>query len=159
MPDEPPPTLDLDRMLLDFVHGRDVACPQCGYNLRNLTTTTCPECKQALKMQVGVQRPPLLPFVLAIAPGIFGGLCAAVLVVMFSANFIANGGRLVGFPWQIALLDGFGWLSGLCTIGLVVGRHRFLAAPVPRQRAIAAAIWIGNILAVVLVLVLAMVFG
>lgn len=159
MPDDPPPTLDLDRMLLDFVHERDVTCPLCGYNLRNLTNPTCPECKHALEMRVGVQRLPLLPFVLAIAPGIFGGLCAAFLSVMLCVNFIANGGQFVGVPWQIALLDGLGWISGLLTVGLFLTRHRFLAAPVPKQRALAAAIWIGNIMAVVVVVLLVLVFG
>ena len=159
MSDEPRETLDIDRMLLDFVRGRDIECPLCGYNLRDLTKTTCPECKHSLEMCVGVQRPPLVPFVLAIAPGIFGGLCAAVLAVIILVNFLVNGGQFVGVPLQIFVLDLLGWLSGLFTIGLIVTRHRFLKAPLPKQRALAAVIWIGNFLVLAILLLIVLVFG
>lgn len=157
MSDETPKTLDPDRMLLDFVRGRDIECPLCGYNLRDLTKTTCPECEQTLQLRVGVQRLTLLPFLMAIAPGIFAGPCAVFLTVMLSVNFIANGGRFVGVPLQIICLDLMGWLSALFTIGLIVKRQRFLKATLPKQRALVATIWFVHFMAFLVLMIL--VFG
>ncbi len=44
---------DADGLLLDFVRDRDVACPRCGYNVRNLTKPVCPECEEPLVLKVG----------------------------------------------------------------------------------------------------------
>ena len=145
---------DARRMLLEFMRGRDVSCPVCGYNLRDLTNMTCPECEHQLELCVGVQDVRLLPFVMAIAPGIFSGLCALFLGTVMVVSIIANGGRPVGIPWTIVALDLFGWLSGVVAIGLIVGRRRFLAQPAPAQRGIAAVIWTVHVMAF-LVLVIA----
>ena len=159
MSDEPRETLDTERMLLDFVSGRDIECPLCGYNLRDLTKTTCPECEHSLEMRVGVQRLTLLPFVLAITPGIFSGMCAVVLAVIIVVNFIMNAGTFVGVPLQIFILDLFGWLSGLFMLGLVAKRHRFLKAPLSKQRILAAAIWIVHVMFPVFLVLMILMFG
>ena len=31
-------------LLQDFLRDRDVTCPRCAYNLRNLVGNRCPEC-------------------------------------------------------------------------------------------------------------------
>ncbi|MCA9297894.1 MAG: hypothetical protein KDA28_02440, partial [Phycisphaerales bacterium] len=36
----------------DFLKDHDVACPSCGYNLRDLTSETCPECRFHLELSV-----------------------------------------------------------------------------------------------------------
>jgi hypothetical protein len=48
MPDTPPTPLAL------FLAEHDVPCPnpKCGFNLRGLTTATCPECKEPLSLAV-----------------------------------------------------------------------------------------------------------
>ena len=43
--------------LLDYLRGRDVACPLCGYNLRGLTASRCPECGRELQLTVGLVEP------------------------------------------------------------------------------------------------------
>ena len=63
-----------------------------------------------------------------------------------TVNFIMNDGQFVGVPWQMFCLDLFGWLSGLFTVFLIARRHRFLAAPLPRQRVLAAIIWFGHLM-------------
>jgi len=47
-----------DRELLrHFLLGRDVACPGCGYNLRDLTGAVCPECGQGIVLHLQLAEP------------------------------------------------------------------------------------------------------
>ena len=47
---------DPAELLRQFVQGRDVPCPACGYNLRNTSSVRCPECGAELHLQVGSPR-------------------------------------------------------------------------------------------------------
>ena len=44
-------------LLFQFLHGRDVACPGCRYNLRDLPGTRCPECGQDIVLQLRLAEP------------------------------------------------------------------------------------------------------
>ena len=44
-------------MLRAYLAARDVACPQCGYNLRALTGDVCPECGEKLTLGVRMVEP------------------------------------------------------------------------------------------------------
>lgn len=44
-------------LLARFLAGREVACPQCGYNLRDLVGGRCPECGEALVLRVNLVEP------------------------------------------------------------------------------------------------------
>ena len=44
-------------LLQAFLRGRDVACPACGYNLRDLEGSRCPECGDELHLQLGLVEP------------------------------------------------------------------------------------------------------
>jgi hypothetical protein len=46
-----------DEHLLRFVAGRDVECPGCGYNLRDLRTDRCPECGDQLELGLRLAEP------------------------------------------------------------------------------------------------------
>jgi hypothetical protein len=85
-PASAPPTAPHDRdhvaMLLAFVRDRDVNCPRCDYNLRNLTQPVCPECREALALKVGVQRIVLAWLLATLAPGIFCGIAVGVFFIM-----------------------------------------------------------------------------
>ena len=39
-------------LLQAYLRERDVLCPMCEYNLRNLTSTRCPECGEQVELQV-----------------------------------------------------------------------------------------------------------
>src|ERR1051325_7393112 len=43
-------------MLPAFLADRDAPCPCCGYNLRGLNDTRCPECATALSLGIGCAR-------------------------------------------------------------------------------------------------------
>ena len=43
--------------LTAFLAGRDAACPGCGYNLRDLQGSRCPECGDMLVLRVGLVDP------------------------------------------------------------------------------------------------------
>jgi hypothetical protein len=121
---EDPPD-DETRMLLEFVHNRDAACPACGYNLRNLTRPVCPECRQALMLTVGLRKPPESAFLLlTLAPGIFSGMCLALIV---GTILIIPGAAPRGsIPPPAILMLAFGALSGLSAAALFLLRHRFV---------------------------------
>ena len=48
---------DETAMLRQFLAGRDVPCPQCEYNLRDLTGTRCPECGEARVLRLQLDEP------------------------------------------------------------------------------------------------------
>jgi hypothetical protein len=47
----------MDPHLQAFLAERDEPCPGCGYNLRGLAATVCPECRQTLVLRVGLAEP------------------------------------------------------------------------------------------------------
>lgn len=49
MPDAP--GMQDDR-LASYLADRDVPCPSCGYNLRNLAASNCPECGEPLEVRL-----------------------------------------------------------------------------------------------------------
>ena len=46
------PTDSEDAFLVAYLRDRDVECPICQYNLRNLQTDRCPECGEHLTIQL-----------------------------------------------------------------------------------------------------------
>ncbi len=130
--------------LLEFLRGRDVPCPLCRYNLRDLTQQRCPECRHELLLTVGVTRPRCLGFLLAVTPCTFSGIAAGLLLIPMIVQPLSGGGPPQP---QIFALDALGWLSALG--GLVLVRYRFavLLQTPKRQRICAAAVWGINVLA------------
>ncbi len=76
---------ELLKMLLDV---RDIPCPVCGYNLRAITSTNCPECGAKLDLRVGSTDLKLGPWI------------AALLVVGLPLGFLA-GAAIVGLTFGI----------------------------------------------------------
>lgn len=83
-PLSPEPSSDEQTLLRSFLHERDALCPVCGYNLRNLTSGTCPECGQRVALRVGAPDLRLGVFVWALAPLLMmaGIGCFTLLVVI-----------------------------------------------------------------------------
>ncbi len=136
--------------LLDFLVDRDVFCPVCRYNLRNLKRTECPECHQALVLTVGITKLGFGWFLAAVTPGLFSGICALVLVLPMIFATIGGAGPI---PLQIIGLDAFGWLSGIAALVLIGFRYRFVRLPVIAQRWTALIIWLVHLTAFSLMVV------
>lgn len=54
--DEQPNSTDKD-FLIAFLRDRDIACPSCGYNVRNLSVPRCPECGEELALRLAMIDP------------------------------------------------------------------------------------------------------
>lgn len=108
-------------LLLQFLRGRDRACPQCDYNLRDLTRPNCPECGQSLSLVVSGTRLPYEVLILTLAPGIFSGIAASILLGMMLV--------FPGAPREIMVADAFGFVSGLAALALFLRRPAFLKLP------------------------------
>lgn len=137
-------------LLRSFLAGRDAPCPRCGYNLRDLAVPVCPECRKELTLTVGVRAPEVLWLVVVVAPGVFSGLCAALLLFPITMASLAASPP----PWPILAADVFGWTSGLAALLVIRGRQWFLRRPLRRQAAAAAAAWGLHVAAFALLLLL-----
>lgn len=80
----PQPSSDEHELLRSFLHERDAVCPVCGYNLRNLTSGTCPECGQRVALCVGAPHLRLDVFAWTLTPLLMmvGIGCFMLLVVI-----------------------------------------------------------------------------
>jgi hypothetical protein len=145
-----PPTLrPRDVMLLDFLRQYDAPCPLCGYNLKALTQPICPECGQELTLTVGAARLRFGWLFAAVAPGFFSGIAACFLLVPIVGQLVFGDGKMSPV---LNVLDLFGLCSGGLAIFIAIKRHRFLAQPRARQRALALLIWIIHVVALVMFL-------
>ena len=107
-----PDTPNDTALLLAFVRERDVECPRCGYNLRNLTQPVCPECHELLILKVGVRKFRLVWLILMLAPGLFSAIAFGMFLTMCALHGWPN------FPIEGALTVAFLALSGvLAAIG------------------------------------------
>ena len=130
-----------DDLLLEFVHERDVACPRCGYNLRNLSRPVCPECEEPLRLHVTAYKPNLLWLLLTLAPGAF---CAiAFLIFLFVAIVIESPPP---YP-EVILTVSFIFLSGLFAVLLAVFARKFIRLSASAQALWMLIVWSINLLA------------
>ena len=83
---------DATSILLEFLRERDVLCPVCGYNLRNLTRPQCPECRKDLVLAVGLKKPRFGWFLVTITPGLFSGIAAGLLLIPLIGQMVLGGG-------------------------------------------------------------------
>ena len=55
-------------LLFTFLQDRDVDCPNCKYNLRDLTSNACPECGLIITLSVQLAEPKLAAFIAGLVP-------------------------------------------------------------------------------------------
>jgi hypothetical protein len=128
---EPEPAADEGAIVLEWVRGRDVECPLCGYNLRDLSEPRCPECRKALTLAVSLREMRIGWFLVTVTPGLFSVIAATLLLIPIIVVPLTEGGAP---PWFILALDAFGWLSGIAALVLIRRRVAFLRLPTARQQ-------------------------
>lgn len=154
MPEPPPPGQE---MLREYLAHRDEPCPSCGYNLRGLQGTRCPEC--ALEVRLGVQLSDARTGLLISAiVGLMISAAPAGALLLFvgfmSLRFRPPPARdaliLCAFPAIVALL------LGTCASLLARprGRRWFRRVPESTARGVAWGAWIASIVAGVVYLVI-----
>jgi len=91
------------------------------------------------------------------APGCFSGVAAVFLLfpIYMTAGRTFPPGQ--GLPWPIVAVDVFGFVSAATVVGMYRQRHRVLLWNARRQATFAGLVWLGHVLALVL-LILAMVY-
>ena len=115
-----------DEKLLAFLRDRDIACPSCGYNVRNNTVGRCPECGEELTLQLGLAEPKQAAAIagligLAAGAGLNGLLLIYIFIMMLRNQPI--GAR--GFFNIFIVFNGIGFLvlGGCIAIWLIVWRR------------------------------------
>jgi len=132
---------DETALLLEFVHERDVACPRCRYNLRNLLSPTCPECEEPLRLHVTAYKSGLGWLLATLAPG---GFCAiAVLIFIMLCAVLGPPGWSV----DVSVVVGFLVSSGAVALGLAYWHQRFLRSSSATQALWCIKIWIIHVIA------------
>ena len=96
------------RLLDEFLAERDVPCPACGYNLRQLTASRCPECGEELRLQIACAEPKMVAGIagvigLAAGAGLNGLL---VIFILIRTVFLHDGGPDETRFW-VVILSGF----------------------------------------------------
>jgi hypothetical protein len=124
-------------LLRRFLLGRDVACPGCGYNLRDLTGGRCPECGQEIVLHLQLAEPrqaALLTGLIGLAAGV--GLNGLLVIYYLIIRFLA---RFPGPPddsFLVTILTGLAihgvamalWLRFWRRIRLMAPRRRWALA-------------------------------
>lgn len=128
-----------DEMLIAYLHQREVHCPVCKYDLRNLKHSECPECGRKLNLRVTAAEPSQGPFMLLIAAlGISSGLGIPSLI------FICFGALQVFAEGPVGALAGFSMIYFACSIPLMLillaNRPSFLKLEQQRQRVMAGGV-------------------
>lgn len=112
-------------LLRTFLTDRDALCPQCRYNLRNLTGNRCPECGEHLVLRVNLAEPKqklLIAGLIGLAAGAgLNGLLIVYLFIQISRNQFFYGDFLNRFT----LVTGAGFLveGGALVLWLILWRH------------------------------------
>jgi len=141
-----------DHRLLEFLRDRDVPCPKCGYNLRNLLKPKCPECELALTL--GVCAKPLRMgslFAVVVSNSITAFL-ASVNIVLLLENGYGTGidptSRIPGALLFMFILI----VSGSIAVWQCRRPQRFLALPEASASSLAVLSVLLNLIAIIFLL-------
>lgn len=123
-----------DEVLVDWLRDRDVYCPLCKYNVRNLTSPRCPECGNGLRLAVEIVDPYLkawITLLVAMCVGAGIGIPCAIGLTRGIWKDAPNWDRLV-FILTILMIP--------CAAALIFYRRRFQRLSRGTQRVLA---WVG----------------
>ena len=108
--------------LREFVRDRDVPCPTCKYNLRDLASTVCPECGEAPILRLQAENPRVAVLVLGLLPLAMTLGFFAIVTLFVVAVSIIEGDWPPLMYWVAA--PALGVVYGLLTAGWIRGWTR-----------------------------------
>lgn len=129
-----------ERLLREFLAEIDEPCPSCGYSLRGLTGSSCPECDEALVLRVGLQEPRLAAYLAGLI-GLASGAGFHGFVFAWASWWIVFGAGGPQAGEMAALVVGL----ALCGYGLAMWiryRGRIRRAPEAVRRGLVTACWV-----------------
>ncbi len=117
-----------------YLHERDVTCPRCQYNLRNLTGDRCPECGDGLILRVNLAEPKMAAYftgLVGLAAGFgFNGLFFMLIFVLGDIE-----------PGLASILLGGALATSIAMAVYLNGRIYLRRQPMSRQWLSAFAAW------------------
>lgn len=116
--------MDQHMDLKQFLAERDEACPSCGYNLRGLMTSVCPECRQELVLGVQLAEPKLKAFIATVLGLAVGGGFSAMLVGYVIVGEVVRGRGSVPSDFYRAVTPGI-LLCGVPLAVILIKRRAF----------------------------------
>ena len=98
-------------LLQTFLADRDVPCPQCSYNLRDLHGSRCPECGEDLVLRVNVAEPRQAALItglvgLSAGAGLSGLLVLYIVIQMLRHQQWSGVGRFFAITGGGLLVEG-----------------------------------------------------
>jgi hypothetical protein len=124
-----------------FLAGRDVSCPACGYNLRDLAGDRCPECGEALVLQVGVAEPRQAAAITGLI-GLAAGAGMSALLLAYLLVQVAVYGRYFSSMDRFFAINFFGLVVEGTALALWLRYWRAVRRLSPNARwGLAAACW------------------
>lgn len=111
----------IDDLLVEMLRRRDVSCPVCRYNLRNLTGNVCPECGQTFTLRIGSVTPRFGILLLFLAP-----MLMMAGFTLFIGVVVIIEGPPPALAWGIYLILASGFLEAVAAIVIYKKRSTFL---------------------------------
>ncbi|MEO1008620.1 MAG: hypothetical protein AAFX79_08640 [Planctomycetota bacterium] len=140
-------------LLRTYLRDRDLPCPTCRYNLRDLRGSTCPECGDELELRLSSARPRLGFFIgvlLPLAMGLgFYGLVGTIVVFFLLVEGFGEPGLAA------AMLGGFALVFGMLVLVWCRRWHRARLWTAGRRAGLLAWAWLGLALSLLLFYLLA----
>lgn len=129
---------DKRELFVAYLAGRDVPCPRCGYNLRNLASVNCPECGEELTLGVGLVEPKQA----AAITGLIGLSAGAGLNGLLLICWIVISLRIKqGFTWFVPFNASGFIVTGVLLLFWLRGWKRIRRLPSRSRWALAIATW------------------
>ena len=92
--------MNSEGLLRAYLDERDVPCPMCGYNLRNLTSTRCPECGERVELHLKLAEPKVGAWIAGLM-GLSAGLGFSVLILVLMVCFAGFDVVLLAQAWPL----------------------------------------------------------
>ena len=142
------------QLLERLLAARDIPCPVCGYNLRAIASTNCPECGAKLDLRVGSTDLKLGPWLAALFAGalplgFFAGLFTlGVFIEVTWGSFFDPWGVFVWFAVSIVFYGAIVWI-------VTIRRRRFWSRPRRHQWRSVALTWLVSIFVIACLMTIA----